>query len=45
MEVPGSLWKERKDDVVFWVALLVMMTMSGGAWDIFSVVRDSRIGG
>ena len=43
VEEPGSLWKERSEDVVFWVALLVSTTMSGGAWDKFSAVRDSRI--
>ena len=43
VEVPGSLWEERRDDVVFWVALLVSTIMSGGAWDMFSAVSDSRI--
>ena len=40
---PGSLWEEWRDDVVFWVALLVLMTMLGGAWEIFSAVSDSSI--
>ena len=43
VEGPGSLWEEWRDDVVCWVALLVLITMSGGAWEMFSVVRDSRI--
>ena len=43
VEGSRSLWEEWRDDVVCWVALIVLMTMSGGAWEMFSVVRDSRI--
>ena len=43
VEGPGSLWEEWRDDVVCWVTLLVLMTMSDGAWEMFSAVSDSRI--
>ena len=43
VEEPGSFWEESCEDVVFWVALLVSTTMSGGVCDKFSAVRDSRI--
>ena len=40
---PGSLWKEWREYVVCWLAMFVIMTMSGGAWEMFSAVSDSRI--